>query len=74
MCLYVDDLRMGGKAENLAEGWKLLRTDSPAGTKGLILDDPVEAELFLGCDSYVRWDAEKKCNVSVNYMDSHNAS
>ncbi len=71
LCLYVDDLRMGGAPDTLAQSWTLLRTDSADGTKGLLLDDPTPAERFLGSDSTIRCDPEKQRHVIVYSMKSY---
>ena len=39
---YVDDFKLVGPKENLAEGWKLIR-------KRILTDDPKPSKLFLGC-------------------------
>ena len=42
LVVYVDDFKLSGPSENLAEGWSLLR-------QGITTDDPTGHGLYLGC-------------------------
>ena len=43
LSIYVDDFKMAGPKENLAEGWALLR-------QGIDMEDPATPTLYLGCE------------------------
>jgi hypothetical protein len=42
LIVYVDDFKMSGLAEHMAQGWSLIR-------EGIKIDDPTPMEHFLGC-------------------------
>ena len=42
LVIYVDDFKLAGPTENLAEGWKLLK-------QGIKMDDPAPLDRYLGC-------------------------
>ena len=44
LVIYVDDFKLAGPREHLAEGWRLLRT-------GLSIEPERGAGLYLGCNT-----------------------
>ena len=50
LTVYVDDFKLAGPRQNLAQGWKLIRQDS-ATTTGLKIEDPtsINGQVYLGC-------------------------
>ena len=46
LSVYVDDFKIVGPKENLAEGWALLR-------QHIDMEHPVMATLYLGCEQRV---------------------
>ena len=54
LSVYVDDFKMAGPKENLAEGWALLR-------KHIDMEDPAAATLYLGREQ--RMDEDRKSVV-----------
>ena len=42
LIIYVDDFKLAGPQENLAEGWRLIR-------KNIVIEDPGPVAHFLGC-------------------------
>ena len=56
LTVYVDDFKLSGPTENLAEGWRLIGYGRKG---GLTLDPPTETGLYLGCkhETGPGWDA-----------------
>ena len=51
LVIYVDDFKLAGPAQNLAEGWRLIRGNATAeGGEGLIMEDPTPLGQYLGCN------------------------
>ncbi len=46
LAVYVDDFKLSGPEENLAEGWKLIGYGREG---GLTIEAPSESGLYLGC-------------------------
>ena len=49
LIVYVDDFKMSGPSETMDEAWRLLRS-ATANTPRIEMDDPADANRFLGCD------------------------
>ena len=49
LVVCVDDFKLSGPKEHLAEGWRLIRTDT-AETKGIEMGDPTPLGRYLGCE------------------------
>ena len=50
LTIYVDDFKLAGPKENLAEGWKLIRGNmTDEGGTGLMMEDPSPLGHYLGC-------------------------
>ena len=51
LVIYVDDFKLAGPENNLAEGWRLIRGDANNdGGKGLMTEDPTPLGQYLGCN------------------------
>ncbi len=46
LVVYVDDFKLSGPAQNLAEGWRQI-------SKGIIIEPPAPAGRYLGCDHLI---------------------
>ena len=44
LSIYVDDFKMSGKREHLPKAWQIIKD------VGLVIDEPQEGGLFLGCE------------------------
>jgi hypothetical protein len=51
MIVCVDEFKIAGSQDDVAEAWRLIRAPNPrAGERGIILDESAEAGRFLGCN------------------------
>eukprot|EP00959_Pyramimonas_sp_CCMP1952_P310912 6506669-Pyramimonas_sp.AAC.1 len=48
--MYVDDFKLSGPADKLAQGWKLLPEPSDNCPKGIAIDPPTAVGRYLGCE------------------------
>eukprot|EP00959_Pyramimonas_sp_CCMP1952_P456495 9473251-Pyramimonas_sp.AAC.1 len=48
LIIYVDDFKLSGPAENLAQGWKLLQEPSENCHEGIEIDPPAAVGRYLG--------------------------
>eukprot|EP00959_Pyramimonas_sp_CCMP1952_P171747 3588835-Pyramimonas_sp.AAC.1 len=47
---YVDDFKLAGPADKLAQGWKLLQSPTLNCPKGIEIDPPTAVGRYLGCE------------------------
>eukprot|EP00959_Pyramimonas_sp_CCMP1952_P233862 4886999-Pyramimonas_sp.AAC.1 len=50
LIIYVDDFKLSGPADKLAQGWKLLQEPSKNCPKGMEIDPPTAVGRYLGCE------------------------
>ena len=63
LIIYVDDVKLAGPKDKLAEGWKLIQSPSAKCPKGIELDPPTAVGRYLGCEhrlstQQVEWQGE----------------
>jgi hypothetical protein len=49
LVVYVDDFKMSGPKQNMADGWKLISSSTPT-TAGITMDKATPSGRYLGCD------------------------
>ena len=62
LIVYVDDFKMAGPKELLPKAWQLLR-------KGIIMDNPTDYGLFLGCKHIIHEVSIKVCPRTVKLIE-----
>lgn len=66
LVVYVDDFKMSGPTENMAQGWELLRKASD-NTPGIEMDDPKPVGRYLGCEHVV---SKRKSPITGKIVNS----
>ena len=59
--MYVDDIKLAGKKQNIDPMWKLLNKDVDLGEPTSFVD-----QLYLGC-------TQRQCEISKDIVDNHRA-